>query len=97
MSKEDSDYNIFDIFQKAYLCSYSEGTLYYLDNDVVNYNSPLSLACDICNKIEGNNTFSTSNLSKDVLEELVNTMKYDNYFYDIVFDMNKKYKTKNNL
>ena len=53
MSKENSVYNVFDDKQKAILCSYPQGVLFFEDENEVKYSNPALLATRINNILDG--------------------------------------------
>lgn len=93
MSKKDSFYNIFTDKQKASLCRFPEGTLYFFDdaNVTVKLTSPLLLALEISRRITGESYDEEHFTSESLFAELATTLRKTELFDDIILEMNAEY------
>ena len=53
MSKENSSYNVFDDRQKAILCAFPQGVLFFESEDEIKYSNPTLLSTRISNILDG--------------------------------------------
>ena len=95
MSKEDSQYNVFTDEQKASLCSFPEGTLYFFDgNSGIKFSSPIFLALEINQRITGENLDSKEKSADILFKELADALRKEPSFNEVVTDMSFDYANK---
>jgi len=95
MGKKDSLYNVFTDEQKANLCSFPEGTLYFFDgNSGIKFSSPILLALEIHQRITGDNLDNTDKSSEFLFKELAEALRKEPSFHEVVTDMSFDYANK---
>lgn len=95
MSKKDSLYNVFTDEQKASLCSFPEGTLYFFDgNSGVKFSSPIFLAVEINQRITGENMTVEETSLELLFKDLVEALRKEPSFSEVVSDMSFDYASK---
>ncbi len=93
LSNKDSVYKVFTEEQRASLCRFPEGTLYFfdLDNEVVKFSTPLMLALEINKRITGEEFEAVSDKPDLLFEKLAMSLRKATEFDDVILDMNADY------